>query len=232
MSVALTTMANGVILDVDGTLVASNDAHARAWVEALAEQGIHVAFERVRPLIGMGGDKLLPIVAGFGVDTPRGTTVSRRRGEIFRERYLRHVRPTRGATALLETLRDRGLRLVVASSAQEEDLRPLLAIVHADWLLPRTTSSDEAERSKPDPDVVHAALGEIALPPERVCMLGDTPYDVEAATRTGIATIAVRCGGWTDDALKGARAIYDDPEDLRVHLDASPLGERRPSGST
>src|SRR4029079_1451396 len=144
----------GVILDVDGTLVASNDAHARAWVEAFAEHGIEVSFARVRPLIGMGGDKLLPEVAGLGEDTPLGDAISKRRGEIFRERYVATLRPTRGATALLETLRDRGVRLVVASSAQEEDLRLLLAVVRAEWLLPRTTSLDDAARSKPDPDVV------------------------------------------------------------------------------
>src|SRR5829696_4296497 len=107
----------GIILDIDGTLVDSNDAHARAWVEALAEHGIQVPFEKVRRLIGMGGDKLMPRVCGIREDSPEGKKISKRRKEIFRERYLPSLRPCRGARELLQRMHAGGLKLVVASSA-------------------------------------------------------------------------------------------------------------------
>lgn len=212
-----------VILDVDGTLVDSNDAHARAWVDALAEHGHRVAFADVRRLIGMGGDKLLPKVTGLSDESPEGRRISERRSAIFIERYLPALRPTPGARALLERMRRDGLTLVVASSAKADELGPLLEIAGAKHLIEETTSSDDAERSKPDPDIVRAALEKTGCPPGDVLMLGDTPYDVEAATRAGVGTIALRCGGWTDDRLRGAVAIYDDPADLLARWDTSLL---------
>jgi phosphoglycolate phosphatase-like HAD superfamily hydrolase len=117
-----------VIFDVDGTLVDSNDAHARAWTEALQESGQSVPFDRVRALIGMGGDKLLPAAAGLSADSVEGKAVSERRAAIFRARHLPHLRAFDGARDLVRALKDRGFRLAVASSAEERDLRPLLAI--------------------------------------------------------------------------------------------------------
>jgi HAD superfamily hydrolase (TIGR01509 family) len=215
----------GVILDVDGTLVDSNDAHARAWVEALAEHGIEVAFEEVRPLIGMGGDKLLPEVSGIREDTPEGEKIGERRGEIFKERYLPSLKAFPSARELLRRMRDEGLKLVVASSAKEDELNPLLKIAGASDLVEEKTSSDDAERSKPDPDIVKAALESSGLGPGEVVMLGDTPYDVESASRAGVRVVAVRSGGWGDGDLSGAIAIYDDTADLLAHYDSSPLKE-------
>lgn len=220
----------GVILDVDGTLVDSNDAHAHAWVEALAEHGIQVPFDKVRKRIGMGGDKLLPQVAGIREDTSEGKAISKRRGAIFQERYLPALRPTPGARELLQHLRAQGLKLVVASSAKRDELQGLLKVCGADDLTDDQTSSDDAERSKPDPDIVHAALKEAGLPPHEAVMLGDTPYDVESAGRAQVAVIAFRCGGWSDAELAGAVAVYQDPADLLAHYDASPLGNSRRSG--
>ncbi len=217
----------GVILDVDGTLVDSNDAHTRAWVEALAEHGLQVPFDKVRKLIGMGGDKLLPRVTGIREDTPEGEAISKRRGEIFQERYLPTLRPTPGARELLRHLRGQGLKLVVASSAKREELQGLLKVCGADDLIDDQTSSDDAERSKPDPDIVHAALKDAGFPPQEVVMLGDTPYDVESAGRAQVAVIAFRCGGWSDAELAGAVAVYQDPADLLAHYDASPLAKSR-----
>jgi HAD superfamily hydrolase (TIGR01509 family) len=185
----------GVILDVDGTLVQSNDAHARAWVEALAEQGIDVPLEKVRRLIGMGGDKLLPEVAGIEEDSPLGQTISRRRRELFMRRYLPTLRPTPGAPELLRHLKEKGLRLVVASSATKDELQALLRVCGADKVISGKTSAAAADRSKPDPDIVHAALHDLKLPAEEAVMLGDTPYDVKSAHRAGVAVIAFRCGG-------------------------------------
>ncbi len=202
---------HGVIFDVDGTLVASNDAHAHAWVEAFAEQGIIVSFEAVRKLIGMGGDKLLPRVAGIDKESSVGKNISTRRGEIFKERYLPHLQPTPGAAALVYTLHEKGFKLAVASSAEKDELQALLKVCSADGLIDIKTSAADADRSKPDPDIVQAALAELGLPLADAVMVGDTPYDVEAAKKAGIAIIAVRCGGSNDEELKGALAIYDDP---------------------
>lgn len=204
----------GVILDVDGTLVDSNDAHAHAWVEAFAEQGIRVEFEKVRPLIGMGGDKLMPEVSGISEETEQGELISKRRSEIFKEKYLPHLKAFPKTKEMLQRLRDEGLKLVVASSAKKDELKSLLKIAGADDLIEEQTSSDDAENSKPDPDIIEAALEALDLPPDSVVMLGDTPYDIESASRAGVRAIAVRSGGWSDEDLKGAIAIYDDPADL------------------
>jgi HAD superfamily hydrolase (TIGR01509 family) len=215
---------SGVILDIDGTLLDSNAQHAQAWSDALAEHGYDVDSGRIRPLIGMGGDKVLPELIGLSEESPTGQRISERRGEIFRTKYLPQVRPFPRVRDLVERLDREGHTIVVASSASKEDLRALLEKAGVRDLLAGETSSDDAERSKPDPDIVHAAMQKLGLPPERVVMIGDTPYDVEAAKRAGIRTIALRSGGcWSDTALQGAAAIYGDPADLLAHLDESPL---------
>jgi HAD superfamily hydrolase (TIGR01509 family) len=213
----------GVLLDVDGTLVESNDAHARAWVEALALHGISVPFEKVRPLIGMGGDKLLPEVSGILADSPRGKRISERRQEIFQQRYLPSLWPTLGAAQLLRRLKAERLKLVVASSAKEEEIEGLLRICGGDKLIHERTTSDKADHSKPDPDIVHAAVEATGFPTAEVVFLGDTPYDVEAGQKAGVAVIALRCGGWDMPELEGAVAVYNDPADLLAQYDTSPL---------
>lgn len=215
---------DAVILDVDGTLIASNDAHASAYVDAARELGREMSFEKTRRAIGMGGDKLLPEVLGIEEDSAEGERITKRKKEIFSERYLPELQPTPGARALLHRLRDDAVKLVVASSASEDELGPLLERAGVQDLIQDTTSSDDAEESKPDPDIVHAALRGAGSPALRVVMIGDTPYDVEAATRAGVRIIALRSGGWDDDSLRGAMAIYDHPADLLDHYDESALG--------
>lgn len=213
------------ILDIDGTLLLSNDAHAQAFVDAAEELGYGPAsFEEIRPLIGMGGDKLIPRVFGFGKESERGERLSKRKGEIFRGRYLPELKPAPGARALLERLRQDGLTLVVATSAGKDDLQGLLDRAGVRDLIADETSASDVEDSKPDPDVVRAALHKVGAAPERAVMLGDTPYDVEAATRAGVRVVAVRCGGWNDNDLAGAAAVYDDPADLLAHYNQSPFG--------
>ena len=219
-------LVHGAILDVDGTLVDSNDAHARAWVEAFRDLGFDVPYEKVRPLIGMGGDNLLPVAVGIEEDDPRGERLSKRRGEIFKEKYLRTLKPFPGTRALLKRLRREGLELAVASSASKDDLKPLLEIAQAADLIDSKTSSDDAENSKPDPDIIQAALKRLGMSPGDALMLGDTPYDIEAAGRAGVKTVAFRCGGWKDDGLKGAIAIYDGPADLLARFDGSPFARK------
>jgi HAD superfamily hydrolase (TIGR01509 family) len=212
-----------ILFDVDGTLVDSNDAHARAWVDAFAEYGVEVDFAHVRRCIGMGGDKLMPEVSRLHEDTPKGHAISTRRREIFKERYLPRVKSLPGSRELVAALKDRGLTVVAASSAKQDELKPLLAIAGADALMDDATSSDDAEESKPDPDIVNAALNQAKARAVDAVMIGDTPYDIEAAGRAGVRAIAFRSGGWGDDDLKGAVAIYDGPSDLLENLDRSPL---------
>jgi len=210
-----------VILDVDGTIVDSNDAHARAWVDAFAGHGIAVAFERVRRAIGMGGDKLMPAVAGLEAESPDGKKISERRGEIFKERYLRGVRPFPRVRDLLERFAADGFTLAVASSAKEDELTPLLKTAGVHDLISTKTSSDDAEHSKPDPDIVQAALKRTGCDRSSAVMLGDTPYDVAAALRAGIRIVALECGGWGRADLRGAVEVYADPADLVTRYESS-----------
>ena len=215
-------MANGaVILDVDGTLVDSNDAHAHAWVEALGEHGIAVPFEKVRRAIGMGGDKLMPAVAGISEDSKEGARIGRRRAEIFRTKYLPAIRAFPRVRELLERFISDDLRLAVASSAKEDELRPLLEIAGAADLIAAQTSSDDAERSKPDPDIIHEALKRTRCSSERTIMLGDTPYDAKAASRAGIKFVGFECGGWSREELTGALDVYASPADLLEQYERS-----------
>lgn len=215
-----------ILLDIDGTLLDSNDAHARAWVAAFPRHGYVVPFEAIRPLIGKGGDKLIPELTGLDPDSGEVKRLSETRGEIFRERELPTLRPTPGARQLLERMRAQGLELVVATSAKADEVRALLQQAGVADLIEASSSADDVERSKPDPDIVRAALSAVRRPASHSLMLGDTPYDVEAATRARVPIIALRCGGWDDAALEGASEVYDDPADLLRHYEQSALGVR------
>lgn len=213
----------GVLVDVDGTLVDTNDAHARAWVEAFAEEGLDVPFEKVRPLIGMGGDQLLPRAADIEKESGQGKRLADAWARIFQEKYLGSAEPLPGARDLLAELHARGLKLVAASSGEEEIAEALLAKVGAQEFLADKTTSADAEKSKPAPDVVRAAQEKSGFAPAEVVLLGDTPYDIEAARPVGVTVIALRSGGFPDETLSGAAALYDGPADLLAHLDGSPL---------
>ncbi len=219
------TQIRGIIFDVDGTLVDSNDAHAHAWVKSMAEQGYKVPFDEVRPLIGMGGDKVLPQTLGIAKETDEGKRISQRRKEIFNQHYLPHLKAFPETLELLERLHERGLKLIIATSADPDDLQQLLQVIspHAAALFAEETSAEEASHSKPDPDVMSAALERSGYSSQELVMVGDTAYDIEAAAKVKIKTIAFRCGGWNDTDLKGAVMIYDGPADLLAHYDESLL---------
>jgi phosphoglycolate phosphatase-like HAD superfamily hydrolase len=225
----LDIMARAVLLDVDGTLVDSNDLHARAWQDALALHGFPVELARLRKLIGMGGDKLLPAVSGLEEGSAQAKPLLEARKRIFTERYLPQVEPFPRHRALLERLVRDGYRLAVASSAGRDELTSLLARGHMAGFMEQTTSSDDAEGSKPEPDILHAALKKLDVSAEDALMLGDTPYDVEAAQRAGVAIVAVRSGGWSEAELAGAIAVYADLADLLARYDDSPFAQRAPA---
>jgi HAD superfamily hydrolase (TIGR01509 family) len=221
-----------VLLDVDGTLVDSNDAHAAAWVRAFTEYGVTVGPAHVRRCIGMGGDKLMPEVSGIAEDSRRGQAISKRRGEIFTREFLPKLQSFKGARELVDAIGERGLITVAASSASKEDLKALLKVAGVDDLIDEKTSSDDAEDSKPDPDIIHAALKRANASPAEAIMIGDTPYDIEGAHRAGVEAIAFRCGGWKDEDLKDAIAIYDGPWDLLERIGDSLLNQPRSLGAS
>jgi HAD superfamily hydrolase (TIGR01509 family) len=211
----------GVIFDIDGTLVASNDAHARSWVMTLSETGYDVSFDVIWPMIGMGGDKLLPSAIGVEVESEEGKRLTARRWEIFQDRFLPGLRPTPGARNLVKRIAADGLQTIVATSAKGRELKALLDAADVADLMDATTSASDANDSKPDPDIVQAAVRKSGLDPDELIMLGDTPYDVEAAIGAHVNLVGVLSGGWTVEELSGAIAIYDDAADLLHWYDRS-----------
>jgi HAD superfamily hydrolase (TIGR01549 family) len=199
----------GIIFDVDGTLVDSNDAHARAFEEAL-----RVPFERVRPLIGMGADKLIPALIGR-----YDAALAERKKAIFKQRYLPRLSAFPQVQALFQALKRKGARLAVASSAGKDELDALLEVAGVQRWLEERTNADDAARSKPDPDIVRSALAKLGLPARDCAMVGDTPYDAEAAARAGVAFIGLRCGGWDEADLRPAVTVLSDPAELLRKID-------------
>ncbi len=212
-----------LLLDVDGTLIDSNDAHAHAWLEALAEAGFNMSFQAVRERIGMGGDHLLPSLLGISGEEGLGERLAKRRGEIFRAKYLDGLKPFRDVRLLIERFLSLDLRLVVATSSPKEDLEGLLEKAGVRDLLLSKTSADDAESSKPDPDIILAALKKAKCEPRQALMIGDTPYDVSAALKAGVGTLAFECGGWHAEKLSGAVAVYQGPWHLLRELESSPI---------
>jgi len=211
------------IFDVDGTLIDSNGAHAQAWSEAFAAEGFDVPAARVLPLIGMGGDKLLPALLRVAKDSPTGKRLSERRGQIFAERYLPALQPFARVADLLRRLHSAGLQIAVASSSEPDELRGLLQRTGVPELFEEATSAGDAPQSKPSPDILHAALQRCHAAPAEAILTGDTAYDVQAGRDAGVPVIGVRCGGWGDEGLFGAIAVYDDPADLLAHIERTPF---------
>jgi HAD superfamily hydrolase (TIGR01509 family) len=220
-------LLQGVIFDIDGTLVDSNDAHAQSWVDTFAEAGYDVPFDVVRPLIGMGGDKLLPKAAHIQQDSEEGKKLTKRRSQIFNEKYLPRLEALPGSRELVLRVRKEGLTPVVATSAKDKELKALLKAAQVDDLMEEKATSSDAKRSKPDPDIVRAAIDQSGIQRDNLVMIGDTPYDIEAASRAGVRAIGFRSGGWRDDDLRGAAEIYDGPADLLAHYDSSLLGRKK-----
>ena len=223
-------MLRGVIFDIDGTLVDSNEAHARSWVDTLHEAGYDVPFDVIWPMIGMGGDKLLPSATGIESDSTLGKHLSKRRWQIFQRDYLPRLRPMPGARNLVARMKEDDLAIIVASSAGGDELGALMEAANVADLMEETTSSSDAEDSKPDPDIVQAAVRKSGFEPDELIMLGDTPYDVQAAIGANVKLVGLLCGGWTMLELSGATAIYDDPADLLKWYDYSPFAVKALAG--
>jgi HAD superfamily hydrolase (TIGR01509 family) len=225
-AVRLCAMIRAVLFDVDGTLIDSNDLHAAAWQQAFRHFGVELPFDRVRGQIGKGGDNLIPALLPPELVEQRQREIEDYRSELFKRDYLPRVVPFAGVRPLFERLYADDKRIVLASSAKRAELSFHLDVIGAHDLVAATTSKDEVEHSKPDPDIFAAALAKVApLGPDEVVVVGDSPYDMEAAGKLGIACVGLRCGGFEEAVLReaGAAEIYDDPEDLLGRYDSSLL---------
>ncbi len=214
-------MIEAVIFDVDGTLIDSVDFHAESWERALARYGHDIAFSALRSQIGKGGDQLMPVFLSEAEVKSTGPKIEKERGAIFEADYLDRVKGFPSCADLFRALRGRGLRIALASSAKSAELKAYKTIAGIDGLSDVETSTDDAESSKPFPDIFLAALEKLKLAPDRVVVVGDTPYDAEAARKAGIASVGVLCGGFSEADIRagGAGRIYRDPTDLLAHID-------------
>lgn len=218
---------NGVVLDIDGTLIDSNEAHARAWTEALTDAGVPADYSQVRMKIGEGGDRLLPELTGIPADSELGKRIQDRRAEIFRWDFLPRLRALPGARALLQLLEDHGYRMIAVTSGSRPDTEALLRQAQLLDFLSDCVTGDDVDSTKPSPEGVQVALHRLGLPPGKVIMLGDTPYDVESANRAGVRAVAFTCGGWPAESLANATAVFQGPWELLAAFERSPFADRQ-----
>ncbi|KQO49164.1 HAD family hydrolase [Methylobacterium sp. CM6241] len=215
-----------VIFDIDGTLLDSVDLHAQAWVDAFAHFGVETDPALVRRQIGKGGDELMPVFLPPDRVAREGETIEAYRSDLFKREYLDRVRPFPGVRALFERIRAADLRIALGSSGKKDEVEHYQELLGIADLVDVVTSSDDVERSKPHPDIFESALKKLApLEPRSILVVGDTPYDAEAAAKAGLSTIGVLCGGFpaADLSKAGCIAIYRDPQDLLAGFDRSPL---------
>jgi membrane protein len=198
-----------ILFDLDGTLVDSNDFHVDAWVEAFAAHGHRIDRDAIRGQIGKGADMLVPALVP-GATEEQAEKLGDAHGEAFKGKYLARVRPFDGAHDLLARVRGAGLKVALASSAAQEELDHYVALLDVARFVDETTTIDDVENSKPAGDIVATALRKLGVTADEALFVGDTPYDIEAGARCGVATIAVLSGGFSPDALTGARAVRPD----------------------
>jgi HAD superfamily hydrolase (TIGR01549 family) len=212
-----------VLVDVDGTLIDSNYQHALTWHRAFAQHGCPMAAWRTHRAIGMGADQLVPALAGEDWAAEHGEAVRATEAALFAE-LIGAVAPLPGARGFLELMRRRGHAVVLSSSAKADELEHYVDLLDARDLVDAWTTSADVERTKPEPDLVRAALEKLDDPGDAV-MVGDSVYDIEAAGRAGLPAIAVLTGGFGAGELEaaGARLVVDDLPALIARVDSSPL---------
>lgn len=221
-------MAECVLFDVDGTLVDSVDFHAQAWVDAFGWYGKNVAFKTMRDQIGKGGDLILQSTLTPEEIEQFGDELSERRTKHYLQKYMPQVRPFPKVRPLMRALKLKDMEVALATSAQEEELHRLKELLQVDDLLAAETNKDEVKHSKPNPDIFSKTLEKLKCTPSRAYVIGDSPYDVEAASRLNLPSIGVLCGGFPAQTLlsAGCNALYRDPADLLDGLDFSLLCPR------
>ena len=213
------------ILDIDGTLVDTNYHHAIAWFRAFLEHDVVLPIWRIHRHIGMGGDQLVESLCGEDVEQRLGDQLRDAEKKQY-GRLIGEVRTMDGSRELISTLKERGHTVVLASSAKEDEVETYLDLLDARELTDAWTSSADVESTKPQPDLVHAALQRVDGDPEQAVMIGDSPWDCKAAEAAGVATVAVLTGGFSIEELResGAREVFESVRECCEHLDDLPLG--------
>jgi HAD superfamily hydrolase (TIGR01509 family) len=216
-------MIEAVLCDIDGTLVQSNWLHAAAWKDAFAEIGIDVPLEDVRRQIGKGGDQLIPVFVPWWKRKAVEEPLTQYREFLFRDQYLSQVKPFPQVRELLQRMQQSGIKVSLASSAHQRELEDYKRIANIEDLIEKSSSSDDASRSKPHPDIFEATLKKLGVKPKNALALGDTPYDAEAAGKASVWTVGVTTGGWSEPELLAAGCIevYKDVADLLANFDSS-----------
>lgn len=220
------TPPKAAIFDVDGTLVDTVDLHAEAWVETLKHFGVDTTFDEIRRQIGKGGDQLLPGLVPPDMLSQRQEEIESFRADLYKRDFMARARPFPGVPDLFRRLREAGLKIALASSGKEEEVGHYKGLIGIEDLVDVATTSDDAERSKPFPDIFEAAFRKLGLEdPSEAMVVGDTPYDAEAARAGGFASIGVLCGGFEEQALvaAGCVAIYRDAAHLLQAFENSPF---------
>jgi HAD superfamily hydrolase (TIGR01549 family) len=217
-------MTKVAILDVDGTLVDTNYHHAIAWFRAFRRHFLTLQVWRIHRHIGMGGDQLVTALAGDEVEERLGDSIRDAESELYRE-LIGEVQAMEGSRQLIEDLKEAENAVVLASSAKEWEIEHYLELLDAKQIVDAWTTSDDVEQTKPEPDLVHAALDKVDGGPEDAMMIGDTVWDVKAAHAAGVETLAVLTGGFSEQELRdaGAREVFTSVEELRKSLVETPL---------
>jgi HAD superfamily hydrolase (TIGR01509 family) len=212
-----------VLFDVDGTLIDSNYHHALAWYRAFRRHDVVLPMWRIHRAVGMGGDQLVPALAGPELDEEQGDYIRAARDEIYRSGLMDEVAPLEGGHELIAELKDRGLQVVLASSSPKDELERYLDLLDAGELADAWTTKDDVDATKPAPDLILAALEKAQT--ESAVLVGDTPWDVEAASKAGVETVCVITGGWSKQELReaGAIAVFESVDELHRHLEETPL---------
>jgi HAD superfamily hydrolase (TIGR01509 family) len=208
---------------MDGTLLDSNALHAKAWQKTFEHFGISTSFDEVIHQIGKGGDHLIPVFVPEADRERLSKPLQEYRKRLFRSEYLPLVKPFPKARDLLLKMKAAGIRIAIASSSNKEDLKKFEEIASITDLVDEETSADDAERSKPAPDIFQATLDRLGLPADQVLALGDTPWDVQAAAKAQVRTVAVTSGGWSEQDLlqAGAIEVYKDVAELADKFEES-----------
>jgi len=221
-------MPKAVIFDVDGTLIDTVPLHAQSWADTFGRYGFDIPAEDIRGQIGKGADQLMPVFLDEGTVEEKGEEMERFRSDLFKERYLPSARAFPGVRELFERLRSQGVAIALGSSCKADELDGYMELAGIADLVDATTTSDDADRSKPHPDIFEAALGKLdGIDPGDVIVVGDSPYDAQAARKAGLRTVGLLSGGFPEAELReaGCIAVYKDPEDLLRRFEESPLAE-------
>lgn len=215
-------MLRAAIFDIDGTLIDSNDLHAEAWGEVFRRFGVNLPHHLIRAQIGKGRDNLMPALLPPDLIDRHGEELEEQRKTLFKHDYLPRARPFPGVQDLFKSLKSSGARIVLATSAAEEELESHKRTLGIADLIDGATSADDVEHSKPCPDIFQAALAKLpGIAPHEAVVVGDTPYDMKAAVTAGIQRVAVLSGGFDPDLLRaaGAQELFAGPWALPPRVD-------------